>query len=110
MDIEQIKKSRKILKEVADKIEKHPKSYDQTNWCGTACCIAGHIVTSNPNAKYVFSSNFIYGRKDYFVPDLAIKLLHLNTKNDKDRADVAVAFIREHVIPNYFPLKDEKKK
>lgn len=26
---------------VAAAIEKHPEKFDMTNWCGTACCIAG---------------------------------------------------------------------
>jgi len=34
----------KLLKKVRDYIAKHPEKYDQSTWCGTACCIAGHAV------------------------------------------------------------------
>jgi hypothetical protein len=34
----------KPLLEVADRIEKHPETFDMANWCGTACCVAGHLV------------------------------------------------------------------
>ena len=30
------------LKEVVTYIETHPEEWDQTHWCGTACCLAGH--------------------------------------------------------------------
>lgn len=31
----------------ADHIEKNPDKYDQTSWCGTACCIAGHAALAS---------------------------------------------------------------
>ena len=30
------------LKEVVTYIETHPEEWDQTQWCGTACCLASH--------------------------------------------------------------------
>lgn len=35
---------REILEEVKRRITAKPESYDQGDWCGTTCCIAGHIV------------------------------------------------------------------
>ena len=34
---------REILEEVKRRITKAPETYSQTNFCGTPCCVAGHI-------------------------------------------------------------------
>ena len=31
----------KLLREVRDYIVKYPEKYNQSNWCGSACCVAG---------------------------------------------------------------------
>lgn len=76
MNKEQILKSRQILNDVADKIEANPKRYDQHNWCGTNCCIAGHIVF-NAGAKRIKyeDSNVKFKNEVCDVSDLAIRLL-----------------------------------
>lgn len=34
-----------LLRKIADQIERHPETYDQTKWvCGTSACIAGHAA------------------------------------------------------------------
>lgn len=34
----------KLLKQVRDFIGTHPEQFNQENWCGSACCVAGHAV------------------------------------------------------------------
>lgn len=34
---------REILEAVKDSIRKNPNTYNQEDFCGTTCCIAGHI-------------------------------------------------------------------
>lgn len=36
-------RARKVLEQVKKRIRKNPSSYDQNSFCGTICCIAGHI-------------------------------------------------------------------
>lgn len=80
MDIEQVKKSRKILRDVANDIEAHPKKYDQSSWCGTACCIAGHIVL-NQGAKRIkgFGAHVLFENRERTVKHLAVELLGFNS-------------------------------
>lgn len=33
-----------LLKKVRDYIAKYPEKYEQGEWCGTRCCIAGHAI------------------------------------------------------------------
>jgi hypothetical protein len=33
-----------MMLKVADYIEQHPEQYNQSEWCGTECCIAGHAL------------------------------------------------------------------
>jgi hypothetical protein len=33
-----------LMLQVADAIEAHPETYNQREWCGTTCCIAGHAL------------------------------------------------------------------
>jgi hypothetical protein len=33
-----------LMLQVADVIEAHPEIYNQREWCGTTCCIAGHAL------------------------------------------------------------------
>ena len=78
MDIAQIKKSRAILKEVANRIEEHPEKYNQTSWCGTACCIAGHIVFSQGAKRIKGSDDSVKVKTSEFsipVKDLAYQML-----------------------------------
>ena len=35
--------TRELLETVKQRILEHPGDYDQATFCGTACCIAGHI-------------------------------------------------------------------
>lgn len=35
-----------LLRKVKDQILAHPTKYDQGEWCGTACCIAGHLAVA----------------------------------------------------------------
>lgn len=44
MTKQQIKKAAALLRRVRDRILANPKKYDQDRWCGTECCIAGHIA------------------------------------------------------------------
>jgi len=39
----EFKKVKSLLTWVKKMITLHPENYDQTNWCGTRCCIAGWI-------------------------------------------------------------------
>jgi hypothetical protein len=69
-----------LLNKIATFIETHPRQYNQGNWCGTACCIAGHalvlggmvsrkdIVDAGPDSYYV---------GDLEVQDTAAELLGL---------------------------------
>lgn len=34
----------KLMEEVAEYIEEHPERYNQGEWCGTACCVAGTTI------------------------------------------------------------------
>jgi len=36
-----------LLRTVAAAIKHHPDKYNQGNWCGTACCVAGHIALAS---------------------------------------------------------------
>lgn len=36
--------AKRLLRRVRNAILKNPETYNQKNWCGTDCCIAGHIV------------------------------------------------------------------
>ena len=36
--------NKKRLLRVAKLIEDNPDTYDQSEWCGTQCCVAGHAV------------------------------------------------------------------
>lgn len=33
----------KLLREARDHIAQHPESFNWVNWCGSQCCISGHI-------------------------------------------------------------------
>lgn len=33
-----------LLRKVMEHITEHPEEHDQQQWCGTACCIAGHAA------------------------------------------------------------------
>ena len=48
-----------------------PEKYDQRRWCGTACCIGGHIATRLGKTHNVLMGE-IWDRcgDDLFVPDL----------------------------------------
>ena len=138
MTTEQIKKSRKILRDVANTIEANPKHYNQGNWCNTACCIAGHIVF-NQGAKRIKYSDFSvnFNGKERDVNVLAAQLLGVSpsnrkimalfthsphyfwegkwaerwskAKNRNEKAVIAVDYIRKYVIPKMFPLNKTKK-
>lgn len=36
--------AKRLLRRVRYAILKEPQKYNQKNWCGTSCCIAGHIA------------------------------------------------------------------
>lgn len=59
-----IQKNKRLIKqlllEVKDWIIKHPESYDQDHWCGTQCCIAGHLVLRAGIARQDDDGGFIY--------------------------------------------------
>jgi hypothetical protein len=42
-----------LMLKVADYIEANPDEYDQRNWCGTECCIAGHAVALSGDAVLI---------------------------------------------------------
>lgn len=42
-----------LLLKVKEAILADPKTYDQENWCGTACCIAGHAVAIAQPSLYL---------------------------------------------------------
>lgn len=50
-----------LLKQVRDYIKAHPTKYDQHNFCGTACCIAGHaaILSGAMTSKAVTKDEFL---------------------------------------------------
>jgi hypothetical protein len=33
-----------LIQEIANFLRTHPEAYDQSQWCGTACCIAGRAA------------------------------------------------------------------
>ncbi len=52
---------RERLTEVKRRITANPDSYDQAEWCGTACCIAGHLCAVvgrrlGPDEAYIAAS------------------------------------------------------
>ena len=136
----QIKDARKILFVVANRIKKYPENYNQKFWCGTACCIAGHIVQANKSAKPIYGNSFRYRKLSYSVDFLAKKFLHLDTdelndffndvfhtsaelhwpkkyalqlqraKSNERKAEITHNFIKDYIIPKYFPLKSSRKK
>jgi hypothetical protein len=40
-------------------IERHPEQWDQKNWCGTSCCIAGHAAHMSGNFREGGTFGFI---------------------------------------------------
>lgn len=52
-------------------IEAHPELWNQENWCGTACCIAGHIVKNEG-----YNAESLGGHTPYIVT----MLLKIETK------------------------------
>jgi hypothetical protein len=71
-----------LLRKIASYIETHPRQYNQGEWCGTACCVAGHaLVLSGFVTREVIGSG---GRakiriddEDCNVPILARAVLDL---------------------------------
>jgi hypothetical protein len=52
MTPEKFKEVRKVLLWVKEQILAHPKQYDQGEWCGTTCCIAGWIDRKINGSKF----------------------------------------------------------
>jgi hypothetical protein len=46
------KKAASILRRAKDSILKQPEKYDQGNFCGTAFCIAGHIIANEKSDQW----------------------------------------------------------
>lgn len=64
-----------LLLEVRDRILAHPENYNQGSFCGTVCCIAGHMVFA-ADGKYVEhepADGFLMS--SYRVRDRAAELL-----------------------------------
>ena len=64
-----------------DYIKSHPEKWDQDNYCGTACCIAGHVVLLE-------DGEFPVGRdgkpSEWHTRERAAKILKLTSKDDYD--------------------------
>lgn len=90
---------RRLLR-VAAKIIKHPELYNQENWCGTACCIAGHLApksntwTAESEAKkLIFEDGYedvwLFGTTYFDWPrDLAIAYNSAKTPAGRSRVGV----------------------
>lgn len=61
--------NRELLLKIADKIERQPETYNQGEWCGTACCVAGHAL---------LESGYTYRIGEYVRPDGTLLRLHFS--------------------------------
>lgn len=75
-----------LMLKVADHIERNPENYCQMNWCGTACCIAGHaVVLGDASQRNLIFNTPSYGKVDVpvgearlTIPDYARLLLDID--------------------------------
>lgn len=73
-----LKKAIEILREVEKRILRRPDKYDQTTWCGTSCCIAGHIaIVAGAKSVHKDSVTVRFGNKKYAAYSFAMKALGL---------------------------------
>lgn len=88
-----------LMLQVADHIETHYETYNQSEWCGTTCCIAGHALclayAVEPTKVLAFAMDKLGLREiimtpslqrewaAHVIPRMAAQLLDL----DEDTAD-----------------------
>lgn len=64
----------KLLEKVRDYIAEHPDKYDQAQWCGTKCCIAGHAVALSGKYEIDYDTATVDGE---LIETVARRLLRL---------------------------------
>lgn len=73
-------------------IERHPEEHDQTNWCGTTCCLAGHgaaMALGTAHSFDVFSRHARGQYAEYVVYDIAAEWLGIDRYTDRSGARMA---------------------
>lgn len=120
-------RAKRALRKVARFILAEPKKYNQEHYCGTACCIGGHIAIMF--GKRIDGSLFEFEGKEYSIPDLGMKILGKKIVNHSQlfdatpgiwgwkagyaekwekartraqKAQVAHDYIMKYVIPTYY--------
>jgi hypothetical protein len=88
----------KLLKQVRDYISKHPQRYDQSRWCGTACCVAGTaaFLSGEVSARKVHTADR-NGEIACEIRDIARKALRLS----EEKADRLFNAKWEHLPERY---------
>lgn len=64
------------LDDLISYIEQHPEEWDQKEWCGTACCLAGHAYLCSKGRA---SSSEEYERDPIMICNVAKEYLGLNS-------------------------------
>ena len=65
-----------LLNKVKAAILEHPDKFHMGSWCGTACCIAGHVVQiADPECMRIVMERRLPG---YWISDRAAELLELS--------------------------------
>lgn len=72
MTPQKFKEVKKVLLWVKDQILAHPRKYNQGEWCGSACCIAGWIdhkisgprKENDPGAVHKAATKFLTGSEE----------------------------------------------
>ena len=90
------------LLRVREEILAHPELLDMREWCGTPCCIAGHLAKESNHPGYTFAlATEILGLDEgeaynLFISSFWPKPLltrHINAENPAERAQVAAEAI-----------------
>jgi hypothetical protein len=60
-----------LLRKVAKRIKENPENYDQMTYCGTTCCIAGHVgIILNKK----FPVGIPYDLQDVWVEEIRLEM------------------------------------
>jgi hypothetical protein len=91
-----------LLRKVAKRIKEHPETYNQHEWCGTQCCIAGNAVwvhdgnlsnlrTSSTRAKKVLKISYEQAENLFYSGNWPepFKTKFLDAETQEDEAQVA---------------------
>lgn len=74
-----------LLQQVLDHITDNPETWDQTDWCGTSCCVAGHVALAQGwQRTNVHSSRVRRDGEERSVSQVAREALGL-TPDDAER-------------------------